>query len=227
MFGALLRQVSEPGTLNVVVIEDVHWADEATIDLLRFLGRRLRNAAVLLIVTYRDDGLAAGDPLRLALGDLARQRSTRRIGLAPLSADAVAGAGRRQRARGGRAVPADRREPVLRHRGRSGRDGRGPGRRRATRCWPGPRRLSGEARDVLDVAALIGTRVELRLLESVTACPPAAVDELLASGLLAGDGGWLRFRHEIARLAVEQAIAGAPRRRHPRPDPRGPAAQRV
>jgi predicted ATPase len=44
MFAALLRQVSEPGMLNVVVVEDVHWADEATVDLLRFLGRRLANA---------------------------------------------------------------------------------------------------------------------------------------------------------------------------------------
>jgi DNA-binding CsgD family transcriptional regulator len=39
LFRALLRQVSEPGTLNVVIVEDVHWADEATIDLLRFAGR--------------------------------------------------------------------------------------------------------------------------------------------------------------------------------------------
>lgn len=68
LFGALPRQVSEPGKLNVLVIEDIHWADEATVDLLRFLGRRVRNAAVLLIATYRDDGLAAGDLLRLALG---------------------------------------------------------------------------------------------------------------------------------------------------------------
>ena len=42
LFRALLRQVSEPGTLNVLVVEDVHWADEATVNLLRFLGRRLR-----------------------------------------------------------------------------------------------------------------------------------------------------------------------------------------
>ena len=89
LFGALLRQVSEPGALDVLVVEDVHWADEATIDLLRFLGRRLRDAPVLLIATYRDDGLAAGDPLRVALGELATQRSTRRVELAPLSADAV------------------------------------------------------------------------------------------------------------------------------------------
>jgi hypothetical protein len=89
LFRALLAQVSESGTLSVLVVEDLHWADEATVDLLRFLGRRVWDAPVLLIATYRDDGLAAGDPLRIALGDLATQRSTRRIDLAPLSAEAV------------------------------------------------------------------------------------------------------------------------------------------
>ncbi len=59
LFAALLRQVSEPGELRVLVVEDIHWADEATIDLLRFLGRRIRDANVLLIVTYRDEGLGA------------------------------------------------------------------------------------------------------------------------------------------------------------------------
>ena len=77
LFRALLRQISERGTLDVVVVEDVHWADEATFDLLRFLGRRLADAAVLLIATYRGEDLAAGDPLRAALGELVRQRSTR------------------------------------------------------------------------------------------------------------------------------------------------------
>src|SRR4051812_6991952 len=62
LFGALLRQVAEARRLQVVVVEDLHWADEATIDLVRFLGRRLRGAAVLLVVTYRDDGLAPDDP---------------------------------------------------------------------------------------------------------------------------------------------------------------------
>jgi predicted ATPase len=188
-----------------MVVEDVHWADEATVDMLRFLGRRLRAAPVLLIVTYRDDGLAADDPLRIALGDLATQRSTRRVELAPLSADAVrilaGGSGLEAaalyRLTGGNpfyvtevvqaglgVVPSSARDAVL---------------ARAAR-------LSGGSREVLDVAALIGARVELDLLTSAVACPPATVDEILASGLLAEDGGWLRFRHEIARLAVEQAI---------------------
>ena len=96
LFRALLRQVSGPGPLNVVVVEDVHWADEATMDLLRFAGRRLREARVLLVVTFRDDDLAADDQLRVALGELARQRSTRRITLAAAVRRRGAGAGQRQ-----------------------------------------------------------------------------------------------------------------------------------
>jgi tetratricopeptide (TPR) repeat protein len=205
LFRALLRQVSEPQALDVVVIEDIHWADEATVDLLRFLGRRLRDAAVLLVATYRDEDLAANDPLRAALGEIARQRTTRRVELAPLSAGAVRvlaassglDAAELYRLTGGnpfyvteviaagmRQIPAAARDAVL---------------ARAVR-------LSGHSREVLDVAALIGTRSDLPLIESVTACPPRTLDEILASGLLAEDAGWLRFRHEIARLAVAQAI---------------------
>ncbi|MGH3121985.1 MAG: ATP-binding protein [Streptosporangiaceae bacterium] len=205
LFDALLRQVSEPDALHVVVVEDIHWADEATIDLLRFLGRRIRDATVLLIVTYRDDGLSAGDPLQLALGDLATQRSVRRVGLGPLSVGAVqvmAGGSDRDAAAlcqltGGNPfylsqviaagmdeIPASARDAVL---ARAGRLGSG-------------------ARAVLDAAALTGTQVEFPLLESVTDCPPSAVDELIAAGLLTGDGTGLKFRHEIARLAVQDAI---------------------
>ena len=209
LFAALLRQVSEPGGLRVLVVEDIHWADEATIDLLRFLGRRIRDATVLLIVTYRDDGLSTTDPLRIALGDLATQRSVRRVGLAPLSADAVrqlAGgqgldAAALYRLTGGNPfyvtevvasgmdeVPASARDAVLAR----------------------VSRLSASAREVLDAAALIGTRVELPLLTTATAVPSPAVDELLASGLLAatgaGSGADLSFRHEIVRMAVAEAI---------------------
>jgi DNA-binding CsgD family transcriptional regulator/tetratricopeptide (TPR) repeat protein len=205
LFRALLAQVSEPGMLNVLVVEDVHWADEATVDLLRFLGRRLWDAPVLLIATYRGEDLAAGDPLRAALGEIARQRSTRRMDLAALSAGAVAvlaggtglDAAELYRLTAGNpfyvtevvqaglgVVPPSARDAVL---------------ARAARLGVG-------SREVLDVAALTGARVELDLLESITGCRPAAVDEVLASGLLAEDDRWLRFRHEIARLAVAQAV---------------------
>ena len=188
----------------MVVVEDIHWADEATMELLRFAGRRLRDTRVLLVVTFRDDDLATDDQLRVALGELARHRTTRRIALAPLSVDAVrvlAGGSLEAAAlyqltggnpfyvtevlqAGMAEVPASARDAVL---------ARAAG-------------LGADSRQLLEVAALTGARVEAGLLEATAGCPPAAVDELLACGLLAADGGRLRFRHEIARLAVEQAI---------------------
>jgi tetratricopeptide (TPR) repeat protein len=207
LFGALLRQISEPGTLNVVVMEDVHWADEATIDMLRLLGRRVRGAAVLVIVTYRDDDRSAGDRLRVALGDLAVQRSTRRVNVALLSAKAVGilaegsglAAAELYRLTGGNpfyvtevvhsglaTLPESARDAVMARMAR----------------------LSAEARDVLEVAALIGGRLDPSLLTSVTGCTVAVVDEILAAGMVGEDGAWLRFRHEIMRLAVEQSVAG-------------------
>ena len=66
--------------------------------------------------------------------------------------------------------------------------------------------LTDEARQVLDVAALIGSRVEPALLVAVTQAGPGVVDELRSCGVLTGEGDLLRFRHEIARLAVEHTI---------------------
>jgi DNA-binding CsgD family transcriptional regulator/tetratricopeptide (TPR) repeat protein len=209
LFSALLRQVSAPGELHVLVVEDIHWADEATIDLLRFLGRRIRNAPALLLATYRDESLTATDPLRIALGDLATQRSVRRISLPPLSVAAVA------LLAGGSGL-----DPAELHRLTGGNpfyvgQALQAGLRGAMRELPPSARdavlaraarLGSDSRAVLDAAALIGTRVELPLLEAVTDCPPSAIDELLASGLFAGDGMPLQFRHEIARLAVEGAV---------------------
>src|SRR5690349_2202666 len=74
---------------TVVVGEDAHWADGATLELLRFLGRRIGDLCTLLVVTYRDDEIGIDHPLRLVLGDLATASTVHRITLPPLTADAV------------------------------------------------------------------------------------------------------------------------------------------
>lgn len=55
----------------MAVIEDLHWADDATLDLIKFAGRRLAGRTAMLILTYRDDEIHNDHPLRLVLGDLA------------------------------------------------------------------------------------------------------------------------------------------------------------
>ena len=77
IFRALLDELANADTLTVLCLEDLHWADAATLDLLRYLAARLRQSRTMLVVTYRDDGLAPDHPLRITIGELATERSTR------------------------------------------------------------------------------------------------------------------------------------------------------
>jgi DNA-binding CsgD family transcriptional regulator len=191
---------------TVLVIEDVHWADEATLDLLRFLARRLGPAATLLVVTYRDDEVGPLHPVQLLAGDLASSALVRRLRLAPLSRQAVAvlagphgvdPAALHERtggnpffvtevlAAGHEAIPATVADAVL---------------ARAAR-------LSRPARQVLDAAAVVAPPVEPWLLVEAAAAAPAQVDECVAAGMLQGQvAGGVGFRHELARLTVERAL---------------------
>lgn len=74
---------------RVLVVEDVHWADEATLDLVRFLARRIDALPLLMVLSYRDE-LGADHPLTAVLGDLVSSPDAHRIQLAPLSRSAVA-----------------------------------------------------------------------------------------------------------------------------------------
>ena len=100
--GAVVAQGAAPGVLvaalgralrgdppDIVVLEDLHWADEATLDVLRLLGRRIESLPALVLATYRDDEIDRAHPLRIVLGELPGG-SAPRIALAPLSAQAVA-----------------------------------------------------------------------------------------------------------------------------------------
>jgi DNA-binding CsgD family transcriptional regulator/tetratricopeptide (TPR) repeat protein len=205
IFQALLGSLARSDGQTALAFEDVHWADEATLDLLRFVGKRMRSLSLLLLVTYRDDELVPGHPLRRCLAELSTERSTRRLDLPRLTPAAVrvlaAGSGLPPdelhhltggnpffltevlRDRGSR-LPASAREAVL-------------GRVDA---------LDRPARRALEVASLLGSRVDLDLLDAVAAPAPEAVDELVDSGLLVPDGTTLRFRHEITRRAVEETL---------------------
>ena len=81
---ALLEALADRLPL-VLVVEDVHWADHPTRDLLSFLVRNLRHAAVLLVVTFRSAELHAADPLRALLAGLSRMAAVTRVELPRLS----------------------------------------------------------------------------------------------------------------------------------------------
>jgi len=203
---ALLRLLADSAP-TLALIEDVHWADPLTIDLLRILARRVEEVGVVLVATYRDDEVAANPALSLLLGDLATSPSVKRIELKPLSDAAVkelAGADWRELARAtggnpflvvesvaaGGDLPATVRDAALARAGRLGPD----------------------ARSVVDAAAVIGQRMDPSLLRAVVDDAGHAIDEALARGVLVADGPALGFRHELIREALESSIP--PPRRH-------------
>lgn len=89
LFSSTLSTLRSATETAVLVFEDIHWADEATLDLLRVIGRRVDALRALVIATYRDDELGPSHPLRTILGDLATSAGLRRISLPPLSLQSV------------------------------------------------------------------------------------------------------------------------------------------
>ena len=189
----------------VLVIEDLHWADSSTIDLVRFLARRLDRTHVLVVLTYRDDHLLPTDPLRVMVGDISSSPVVRRLVVPPLSRAAVAelvgddgldvdaivaetGGNAffvsEVIASGGTALPPTVQDAVLSR----------------------VHRLSPAARLALESAAVVGSRIEPSLLLGLPDVDVASVDECVSAGMLRFEAPTYCFRHEIVRQAVLSGV---------------------
>jgi len=189
---------------RLLIVEDVHWADHATLDVLRYLGRRVIRLPVLILATFRSEDAGAGSPLRVLLGDLATAAGVARMELPPLSLAAtrvLAGGDaellhrrtggnpffiREVMAAGGMEVPATVRDAVM---------------ARASR-------LSAAARAALEAAAVAGTRTPAARLAALLdrdGTPRWGMEEAMWSGFLMRDAGLVRFRHELVHAAIGEA----------------------
>jgi DNA-binding CsgD family transcriptional regulator/tetratricopeptide (TPR) repeat protein len=205
LFSGLFETLSAPNPLSLVILEDLHWADEATLDFVRFIGRRIQRTRCLMLATYRDDEIAPSHILRGVLGELTGQHSAR-IRVPAFSLTAVEQLSRdTQRdpqtvyeVTGGNpffvrellsgptdAVPETVRDAVL------------------ARLMP----CSPAAREVAELVSLLPGRTDLWLARALLGEMGAAADEAAERGLLRYQDGSLAFRHELGRLAVESTIA--------------------
>jgi DNA-binding CsgD family transcriptional regulator/tetratricopeptide (TPR) repeat protein len=203
IFTAALDELEREKTL--LVFEDMHWADEATLDLLKYLGRRVHRTHAMLAITYRDDEVGPRHPLRHVIGDLPRA-SVRRMSLAPLSESAVAElaslasrpAQGLHRLTGGNplfvtevlaaptdTVPSTVRDAVL---------------ARALR-------LSVPAREIAELVSIVPARTECWLLEQATGLDDGGIEGCLSIGMVRHDDGSLAFRHELVRRAIEDSLS--------------------
>jgi len=207
-FVAFVAQLRE-GT-HVMVFEDLHWADEATLDLLRYAGRRIDATPSVLVLTFRDDEPGGGHPLQTVLGELSRTGAVVRVSLRPLSSAGVARlvAGRRDdadavyRRTGGNPFFVTE---VLAHAGE-----RVPGSVRDA-VLARLAALGDPQRSALETLACVPGRVDEELASELVD-HHGAVEQLVAGGLLSRDGPGIAFRHELARLAVVESLPADRRR---------------
>lgn len=196
----LLARLRSAGDVVPLVVEDAHWMDAASADVLRFLGRRIAGTRGLVVVTARTE-MTATHPLRRVLGDLAAEPALTRLDVPALSAGAVArllegtgiDAAEAFRLTRGNAflvsqLPLDPGTRV----GRTVRDAV------AARLAP----LGPGTRELVELLAVMPGRTQLALLGADL----VRLDDAVVAGVLRADGSAVEFRHELVRLAVEREL---------------------
>jgi DNA-binding CsgD family transcriptional regulator/tetratricopeptide (TPR) repeat protein len=205
----LLEEVELPPSPTVLVLEDVHWADDATLDAITVLGRRIGSLPALLVVTFRAGELAPNHPLHAVVGAI-RPDDSVLLELAPLSERAVASlaggeADEVYAATGGNPFYVS--ELLA-----SGATGELPP--SVAKVVVGrAARLDDASRRLVELASVVPSRIATSLLDAVMADWPAAAEEPERRQLLEVDSTHVHFRHELARNAIRSSIPIAARRR--------------
>lgn len=194
---------------SVLVVEDMHWADDATIDLVRVVGRRISAVPALLVLTYRDDEIDPTGAFRRALGSFTSE-FTRRIELAPLSCDGV------RVLAADSAVDADalheitRGNPFFVSEVLAGGSGAVPATVRDA-VLARVARLGDGTRAFLGVLSVVPARVSRALAARLADHASECLAEAERRGVLNGNADEVWFRHELARRAVETSMTAAER----------------
>jgi len=210
-FESLLRLLSNGAKPSLLVIEDVHWADTATLDLIRFLGRRIARVRALILITYRDEEVDARSPVRNLLGEVPAG-NMERMTLAPLSLAAVTSLAAKRGRSGEEVFALTAGNPFLVTEALAV-DGDVPTDAVRDSTLARASRLPDSARVVLDAVSIFPRHAETAVVaDLVKGAIDGGLDECVEKGMLSLEGGIVQFRHELARRAIEASIAPARRR---------------
>ena len=210
---ALRTELTWPEHPTVLVIEDVHWADDATLDALRYLVRRIADLPAVLVLTYRDDELNREHPLHGLLGQASRSDHVRHLPLRRLSQQAV-----RQLSAGS---PVDAHDlfaltsgnPFFVHELLASAHGERVPPTIADAVLARVRSLDPSTQDVLEQLAVVPSALDRWLADVlVPGAGQGAVAALAVAeerGLLSVSTRKIAFRHELTRRAIADAVPAA------------------
>jgi DNA-binding CsgD family transcriptional regulator/tetratricopeptide (TPR) repeat protein len=210
VFNAVLEAVTDGSAPTVVIVEDVHWADGATLDVLKFLGRRIERVPATLVLTYRDEEVPHNHPLMLVVGDLPAS-AVHRIHLAPLSMTAVKEVATRYGGSAEGLFTNTQGNPFLVSEALLAPPGDVPVNVRDAVQSRGAR-LSATGRAVAELISVVPSRTERWVLDAFPEFKLEALDECLQRGLIEFNEHTVWYRHELVRGAMEGSLTPARRR---------------
>ena len=205
IFPALLNALQAANDTIVLVFEDLHWADNATLDLVKYLGRRVALLRTLLVLSMRNDEIGIDHPLTQVLGDLPSAVVTR-LTLEPLSPDGVAMLAKQAGRLSGNLHRVTAGNPFFVTELLASRETELGGLPASIRdaIWSRLLRLTTRDRELLEVISIVPGSVEPWLVQALLGIhADAVVDQCVTRGLLLRDHeGTVKFRHELARQAT-------------------------
>ncbi|MGH8869673.1 MAG: ATP-binding protein [Actinomycetes bacterium] len=206
VLAALLHEMEEATHPTLLLVEDVHWADDATLDVLRLLARRLDGLRAVVVLTYRDEEVERGHPLLRVLGALGGP-GTRRLALRPLTRATVTTLAEGSGLDGATLYEVTGGNPFFVSEALAAPEEHVP----ATvvdAVLARAHGLDADAQAALEHLAVVPTQVPLPLAETLLddLGGLGALEEAEERGIVHLDGGALAFRHELARRAIELSL---------------------
>ncbi len=205
IFTKFLNDLQNNKLLNIVIIEDIHWADESTLDLIKYLGRRIDKLNLLLITTFRDDEISNNHPVKLLFGDIPTKNLVR-IKLNPLSEESVDNLARNYKKSipelyknsGGNPfficeilentdnnIPVSIKDAVLSKLSR----------------------MPNKLKEFIEMISVIPGKISKEFLKSFFDDDISLIDDAVNCGILKIDSSGIIFKHELVRLSIEDSIS--------------------
>lgn len=212
IFSSLFEHLASATTPVLFIIEDIHWADEATVDFIKFLSRRIVKLRCLFVLTMRDNELDARHALKILFGQLSTDTFTK-LRLNPLSREAVEDLARaRGHATGEKVFALTGGNPfyvseVL-----------------AAGMTPIPERIKDSVltafhskdehtQDLWELLSVLPSRIDPSLVAKIEHAYPNVIESCLATGVIVNRNDTLSFKHELYRIAIEESISKYRRKR--------------
>jgi DNA-binding CsgD family transcriptional regulator len=205
LFTRFFQELSSQKEPIILVFEDIHWADEATLDFIKFFARRITRTSCLFLLTYRDNEIHSQHPLRNVLGELTPGSFTRLL-LRTLSKQAV--------------------EKLAQEKGYKGEDvysisGGNPFYVNEILASYSPgipdnikdsilfvyNRQDDKTKNIWQILSVLPTGLEIKYLEKIEPQFETAIENSLSSGILILHGGQLLFKHELYRRTIEESLS--------------------